>query len=92
MEKIKKLINLSILHIILVIPFIIQSQIIGQENNNKNQCLTSKFKFDNSSIEKIVMHPEDILEEPNKFWDNDSAYQLVKLWHKRVSFPIEETA
>lgn len=34
------------------------------------------------------MHPEEILAEPDSFWMQDSAYQLVKLWHQRVSLPV----
>lgn len=47
-----------------------------------------KIRFDGSSIEKIVLHPEEVLANPDAFWASDSAYQLVKLWHQRVSFPI----
>jgi len=86
MLKTKKINYMSILQIIFLIVIVLQSQILGQ---GKKYCLTSTIKFENSSIEKIIMHPEDILEEPNKFWESDPAYQLVKLWHKRVSFPVE---
>jgi hypothetical protein len=34
------------------------------------------------------LHPEEVLAYPDSFWACDSAYQLVKLWHQRISFPI----
>jgi hypothetical protein len=72
-------------------PIPLQSQQLVQENkenNSKCLCLQSKIRFDDSSLEKIVMHPEDVLANPVAFWASDSAYQLVKLWHQRVLFPI----
>jgi hypothetical protein len=66
----------------------LQSQQLIQENNLKCPCLQSKIRLDDSSLEKIVLHPEDVLADPDAFWASDSAYQLVKLWHQRVLFPI----
>jgi Putative zinc dependent peptidase (DUF5700) len=66
----------------------LKSQQLIQENNLKCPCLQSKIRFDDSSLEKIVLNPEDVLANPDAFWASDSAYQLVKLWHQRVSFPI----
>jgi predicted transcriptional regulator YdeE len=61
---------------------------VNKENKLKCSCLQSKIQFDDSSIEKIILHPEDVLANPNSFWESDSAYRLVKLWHQRISFPI----
>jgi hypothetical protein len=71
-------------------PVLLKSQQLIQENNNKSKCSSSQsmIRFDDSSIEKIILHPEDVLANPEAFWASDSAYQLVKLWHQRVSFPI----
>jgi hypothetical protein len=69
----------------------LKSQQLVQENKeNKSKCSSSQsiIRFDDSSIEKIILHPEDVLANPDAFWASDSAYQLVKLWHQRVSFPI----
>lgn len=60
--------------------------LLSQET--KEHCLKSIIRFDNSSIEKLVMHPEDVLAHPDLFWATDSAYQLVKRWHQEVSVPV----
>jgi hypothetical protein len=66
----------------------LRSQQLVQKSNLQCPCLQSKLRFDDSSIEKIVLHPEAVLADPDAFWENDSAYRLVKLWHQRVSFPV----
>lgn len=82
------IILLSYLQICLLIPSSSKSQQLNQEEKSKRPCLQSKIRFDDSSIEKIVLHPEEVLANPDSFWESDSAYQLVKLWHQRVSLPI----
>jgi len=85
------LISFTYLQIILLIPASSKSQqLIRTEVNEKSNCpcLQSKIRFDDSSLEKIVLHPEEVLANPDSFWANDSSYQLVKLWHQRISFPI----
>ena len=87
----KLLILFTYLQIILLIPASLKSQqLTPTEINEKSNCpcLQSKIRFDDSSIEKIVLYPEEVLSNPDSFWANDSSYQLVKLWHKRISFPI----
>ena len=79
---------LSSLQICLLNLIPLKSQQLVQENKIKCPCLQSKIRFDDSSLEKIVLHPEDVLAHSDAFWESDSAYQLVKLWHQRVSFPI----
>ena len=61
---------------------------LNQEKKSECLCLQSKIRFDDSSIEKIVLHPEDLLVNPDSFWESDSAYRLVKIWHQRVSLPV----
>lgn len=78
-----------ILFLLITINTVNHSIVYGQEERSKCPCLQSKIRFDNSSIEKLVLHPEDVLADPNLFWANDSAYQLVKLWHQSISFPIQ---
>lgn len=85
------IILLSYLQIFILIPSSSKSQQRNQqekEEKSKCPCLQSKIRFDDSSIEKIILHPEEVLANPDVFWASDSAYQLVKLWHQRVSFPI----
>ena len=86
------IILLSYLQIYLFSVVPLQSQQLVQENKenkSKCSCQQSKIRFNDSSLEKIVLHPEDVLAHPDAFWASDSAYQLVKLWHQRVSFPIQ---
>lgn len=85
------LISFTYLQIILLIPTSSKSQqLTGREVNEKSNCLCfqSKIMFDDSSLEKIVLHPEEVLANSDSFWANDPSYQLVKLWHQRISFPI----
>jgi hypothetical protein len=82
------LLLLSNLQIFLFNLVPLKSQQLIQENNLKCPCLQSKIRFDDSSLEKIVLHPEDVLANPDAFWASDSAYKLVKIWHQRVLFPI----
>jgi hypothetical protein len=85
------LILLSSFQICLLNLILLKSQQLVQENKeNKSKCpcLQSKIRFDDSSIEKIVLHPEEVLANPDAFWASDSAYCLVKQWHKNISFPL----
>jgi hypothetical protein len=82
------LILLLSLQICLLNPVPLKSQQLVQENKSNCSCLQSKIRFDDSSLEKIVLYPEDVLAHPDAFWASDSAYRLVKLWHQRVSFPL----
>jgi hypothetical protein len=36
----------------------------------------------------LVLHPEEVLADPDAFWTSDSAYKLVKQWHQNISFPL----
>jgi len=51
------------------------------------QCLRSKVRFDVSSVEKIILQPEKILEDPEKFWQEDAAYRHVRMWHDQIEQP-----
>lgn len=85
------LILFSYLQIILLIPVSMESQQLTPTEiieKSKCPCLQTKIRFDDSSLEKIVLHPEDVLAYPDSFWTNDVSYQLVKLWHQRTSIPI----
>lgn len=35
-----------------------------------------------TSMEAIVLNPQNILDSPNQFWETDTAYALVDNWHK----------
>ncbi|MBK7103805.1 MAG: hypothetical protein IPH62_00775 [Ignavibacteriae bacterium] len=77
----------------LFILFVIISQCLYAQLENKDAAneisfLQSRIKFDNSSLKKIVLDPETVLNNSESFWENDSAYKLYKLWHQQASFPI----
>lgn len=50
-------------------------------------CLLSSLGFDVSSVEKIILEPEKILENPDQFWKDDDAYVLVASWHEQINQP-----
>jgi hypothetical protein len=51
------------------------------------ECLKSTLAFDISSIEKIILEPETILENPQRFWEEDGAYGMVGEWHEINNLP-----
>ena len=81
-----------LLFISIALVFIVSLILSVQENQKKeegNLFLQSKIRFDNSSLEKIVLHPESILDDPEAFWKNDPAYKLYGLWHQFASYPVD---
>lgn len=36
--------------------------------------------FDMRSVEKIILHPEDVLKNEDEFWTTDEAYKLLVRW------------
>lgn len=88
--KLENMRNVLLISIILYLIGLnsLKSQQLNQKNSQICSCLQSKIRFDNSSIEKLIIHPEKILANPASFWANDSAYQLVRQWHQNISFPI----
>jgi hypothetical protein len=49
-------------------------------------CSTSSVTFDASSIETIILHPEQILQDVDAFWEGDRAYWLVSRWLDDVRY------
>jgi hypothetical protein len=41
-------------------------------------CTQSKVAFDTSSLRYVFSHTEEILSNPEAFWENDSAYSVIK--------------
>ena len=62
---------------------------VKQNGETDKTFLQSKIRFDNSSLEKIVLEPESILKNTETFWENDSAYRLYKLFSRFISYPID---
>jgi hypothetical protein len=48
----------------------------------------STISFDFSSVEKIYFHPEEVLEDMDKFWETDVAYQHSKTWHNATKIDV----
>jgi len=71
------------------LAFPLRAQQVEQNEITNRTFLQSTIRFDNSSLKKIVLDPEGILDDPTNFWDNDSAYRLYKDWHQMVSYPID---
>lgn len=86
------LILLSYLQLYLLVPGSSRSQQIHQSDSEKTKCpcLQSVIRFDDSSLEMLVLHPEAVLANPDAFWASDSAYRRVKQWHQNVSLPIPQ--
>jgi hypothetical protein len=49
-------------------------------------CGNSSVSFDASSIETIILHPEQILKDADAFWEGDRAYWLVSRWLDEVGY------
>jgi hypothetical protein len=81
---------LSYLQLNFLIPFSSESQQTHQSDNEKikSTCLQSVIRFDDSSLEMLVLHPEAVLAHPDAFWTSDSAYRRVKQWHQNISLPV----
>ncbi|UCG33493.1 MAG: tetratricopeptide repeat protein [Phycisphaerales bacterium] len=44
--------------------------------------------FDISPIDRLVIRAEEVLEDPDAFWQTDPAYHLVRSWHEWNNIPI----
>lgn len=46
-------------------------------------------RLETTSIEHILLRPESILEDPDRFWKKDGAYKLAGLFHKRNKIAMD---
>ena len=53
-----------------------------------NMCTKSKVVFDTSSLRYIFSHAEEILLNPEEFWENDRAYKIIKKLLTYLKRPI----
>jgi len=67
----------------------VQDAFVQSDDTVDCPCLRSTVRFDVSSVEKIILQPEKILEDPGRFWQQDEAYQLVRKWHDRTNQPLD---
>lgn len=89
--KSKKLVLVILIQISFLLPSSIKSQQQDQQERKEKlncPCLSSKIHFNDSSLEMLVLHPEEVLANSDSFWASDSAYKMVKQWHKNISFPV----
>jgi hypothetical protein len=52
-------------------------------------CSRNNIHFNSDSIEYIYFHPEDILTDPEKFLEEDRAYQLLAQHRERINDPFK---
>ena len=58
----------------------------GKTSAKNGACAGSEIRFDSSSIEAIILHPEEILKDVDAFWQRDRAYWLVSRWLDDVGY------
>lgn len=54
---------------------------------NDCPCARSVVHLDVSSVERLILEPETVLADIERFWREDSAYRLVSKWHTRNDQP-----
>ena len=59
------------------------------KKNPDSPCLHSTVTLDVSSLESILLKSDEILENPDAFWENDGAYTLAKKWHDINQIPLD---
>ncbi len=45
--------------------------------------------LDTTSLESLLLHPEDVRSDPDAFWQTDAAYVLAKRWHDNNRIPLD---
>lgn len=61
-------------------PFI-EGRLNSLKEYLNSPCFTSKVTLDVSSLESVLLKTDEILANPDKFWETDGAYNLAKKWH-----------
>ena len=51
-------------------------------------CKDSRIVFNTKTLEKIVHHPEKVLQNEEDFWENERPQKLTKIWAKNVNYEI----
>jgi len=51
-------------------------------------CLDSQVWFDTGTLEKIVRHPEAVIEEGGSFWENEKPLYYTQVWAEAVNVGI----
>ena len=41
------------------------------------------------SIERLILHPEEVLADVDTFWETDDAFQLATRWHQNTKVPAD---
>lgn len=79
--------------LVLTLMIACKTQISAQEictpTHKNGEGIQWEVEFVASSVEAMVLSPEDILNDIHKFWEDDKTYRLVALWHKIRGVPID---
>ncbi len=51
-----------------------------------------RIEFEATSAREVLLRPEGILEDPDRFWETDPAYRLAAMWHTSSRVPIPREA
>ncbi|UCC39514.1 MAG: hypothetical protein JSV96_17305 [Candidatus Aminicenantes bacterium] len=84
-----KIISISVLLVFLIFHGF---DINAEELSTENVCNKSKITFDTSSLKYIFLHSEEILLDPEEFWESDPAYKIIKkiLTYLKRPIPYEK--
>jgi hypothetical protein len=51
-------------------------------------CSQSQITFVTASLERMILHPEEILSDVDAFWNEDETHKRVKSWHNYANIPV----
>jgi hypothetical protein len=68
-----------------MVPGLVQ----GQETAG---CLDSTITFDTSALEKIVRHPQEVLDNADAFWRDEKAQVYTTMWARDVNYDFSRVA
>jgi len=80
----------------ILLVFIFFTSLFGcnlkRENEKTIDICNSTVNFNISSVESIILHPDVILQDVDKFWATDTAYIAAKQWHEGsgVAIPLKD--
>lgn len=57
-------------------------------NQHMSKCTKSVIEFNTNTLEQLINNPESILDNENKFWEEERAQKLTKDWAKNIGYEI----
>lgn len=78
----------------LFIIYIFVFTLLSVKSNAQDSIIPPKIvvKFDVTSLQKLLLYPEDALKNADTFWNDETAYSLSKKWHDGNRLPIDLVA